>query len=175
MQTAKSLIRLGGCQGWSESLLGAHANLLVLSCCGSLCFRIKGQKQSMRVVPRVRRQSLKCFKMTFDTDITLHVCTFTCVFNIVGIHKSQSNIISLMVAMTTLPLHVRSASKFLPITLTWTAQKVLIFMQCQTYLLLHKFAKPLSRPPFHLLHSKMLWIKIQKRDCILWRRRTWFV
>ena len=30
MQTAKTLIRLGGCPGWSESLLGAHA-ILVLS------------------------------------------------------------------------------------------------------------------------------------------------
>ena len=31
MWTAKTLIRLGGCPGWSESLLGAHAILLVLS------------------------------------------------------------------------------------------------------------------------------------------------
>ena len=30
-RTAKTLIRLGGCPGWSESLLGAHAILLVLS------------------------------------------------------------------------------------------------------------------------------------------------
>ena len=30
-RTAKTLIRLGGCQGWSESSLGAHAILLVLS------------------------------------------------------------------------------------------------------------------------------------------------
>ena len=34
-RTAKTLIRLGGCQGWSESSLGTHAILLVLSCCGS--------------------------------------------------------------------------------------------------------------------------------------------
>ena len=31
MRTAKTLIRLGGCPGWSESSLGAHAMLLVLS------------------------------------------------------------------------------------------------------------------------------------------------
>ena len=37
MRTAKTLIRLGGCPGWSESSLGAHAILLVLSCRGS-CF-----------------------------------------------------------------------------------------------------------------------------------------
>ena len=35
MRTAKTLIRLGGCPGWSESSLGAHAILLVLSCRGS--------------------------------------------------------------------------------------------------------------------------------------------
>ena len=36
MRTAETLIRLGGCPGWSESSLGAHATLLVLSCRGSL-------------------------------------------------------------------------------------------------------------------------------------------
>ena len=35
MRTAKTLIRLGGCPGWSESLPGAHATLLVLSRGGS--------------------------------------------------------------------------------------------------------------------------------------------
>ena len=35
MQTAKTLIRLGRCPGWSESSLGAHAILLVLSRGGS--------------------------------------------------------------------------------------------------------------------------------------------
>ena len=33
--TAKTLIRLGRCPGWSESLLGVHAILLILSRCGS--------------------------------------------------------------------------------------------------------------------------------------------
>ena len=33
--TAKTLIRLGGCPGWSQSSLGAHAILLVLSWGGS--------------------------------------------------------------------------------------------------------------------------------------------
>ena len=32
--TAKTLIRLGGCPGWSVSSLGAQAILLILSCCG---------------------------------------------------------------------------------------------------------------------------------------------
>ena len=35
MGTAKCLIRLGGCQGWSESSVGARAILLVLSWGGS--------------------------------------------------------------------------------------------------------------------------------------------
>ena len=34
-RTAKTLIRLSGCPGWSESSLGAHATLLVLSWYGS--------------------------------------------------------------------------------------------------------------------------------------------
>ena len=34
MRTAKTLIRLGGCPGWSESSLGAQIILLVLSSCG---------------------------------------------------------------------------------------------------------------------------------------------
>ena len=37
MRTAKTLVRLGGCPGWSGSSLGAHAILLVLSCGGSYC------------------------------------------------------------------------------------------------------------------------------------------
>ena len=32
---SETLIRLGGCQGWSESSLGGHAILLVLSCAGA--------------------------------------------------------------------------------------------------------------------------------------------
>ena len=35
MRTVKTLIRLGGCPGWSESSLGAHAILFVLSWGGS--------------------------------------------------------------------------------------------------------------------------------------------
>ena len=36
MGKAKTLIRLGGCPGWSESSPKAHATLLVLSCRGSI-------------------------------------------------------------------------------------------------------------------------------------------
>ena len=40
MRTAKTLIRLGACPGWSESSLDAHAILLVLSWGGSYMFFI---------------------------------------------------------------------------------------------------------------------------------------
>ena len=40
MRTSKTLIRLGGCPGWSESLLGAHAILLVLSWGGSVIWSL---------------------------------------------------------------------------------------------------------------------------------------
>ena len=39
--TQRRLIRLHGCVGWSESLLGAHIILLVLSCCSSFMRWIK--------------------------------------------------------------------------------------------------------------------------------------
>ena len=35
MRTAKSLIKLGGCPGCSETSLGAQVIVLVLSCCGT--------------------------------------------------------------------------------------------------------------------------------------------
>ena len=41
MPTAKTLIRLGGCPDWSESLLGAQVILLVLLCSGSYCKCLK--------------------------------------------------------------------------------------------------------------------------------------
>ena len=44
----------------------------------------------MRVVPEVRRQSLKCFKMISYIDIILLVNTYACVFHIVNIHKQYS-------------------------------------------------------------------------------------
>ena len=62
--------------------------------------------------------------MTSDIDITLHVCTYTCVFRLIDIHKIKTvipNITAYTVAMATLPLHVQSTSKFLAITLIRTA------------------------------------------------------
>ena len=44
MRTVKTLIRLGRCPGWSESSLGAHAILLVLSWGGSY---VKAQRLAL--------------------------------------------------------------------------------------------------------------------------------
>ena len=41
MQTAKTLITLGGCLGWSESSLGAQVILLVLLCGSSFFFSLQ--------------------------------------------------------------------------------------------------------------------------------------
>ena len=49
MRTAKTLIRLGGCPGWSESSLGAQIILLVLSWGGSVV--------ENNMVPTVEKQS----------------------------------------------------------------------------------------------------------------------
>ena len=48
-RTAKTLIRLGGCPGWSESSLGAHAILLVLSWGCSFDILIGDHKSMYRV------------------------------------------------------------------------------------------------------------------------------
>ena len=97
----------------------------------------------MRAVPEVRRQSLKCFKMASDIDITLHVCTYTCFPHCGYSGAIIPNITTYMVAMTTLPPHVRSTSKCLAITLLRTADneaklawKVLIFMTRKIFALL---------------------------------------
>ena len=43
--TAKTLIKLGGCPGWSESSLGMQVILLGLSCCGSYLHISKVRQQ----------------------------------------------------------------------------------------------------------------------------------
>ena len=67
----------------------SNQNGVICICCftHSLLNDMKHTKPKTWVVPEVRRQSLKCFKITSDIDITLHVCTLTCVFHIVAIHK----------------------------------------------------------------------------------------
>ena len=58
MWTAKTLIRLGGCPGWSEFSLGAHAILLILSWGSSYLFlffskiHILGSFQNIRIARR---------------------------------------------------------------------------------------------------------------------------
>ena len=63
MRTAKTLIRLGRCPGWSEYSLGAHAILLVLSCCGS------NWKLSMPV-----HHYRACFSMGANLEMYFLVC-----------------------------------------------------------------------------------------------------
>ena len=75
-RTGKTLIRLGGCPGWSESSLGAHVILFVLSFCGSDIrvtfpnwaassefgtYRICEQRRFRRACASVQsRQNLRC-------------------------------------------------------------------------------------------------------------------
>ena len=40
LSTQQRLTRLGGCPGWSETLLGSQSLWLVLSCCGSYSTRV---------------------------------------------------------------------------------------------------------------------------------------
>ena len=63
--TAKTLIRLGGCSDWSESLFGAQVILLVLPCCGSNTdTRDLGQHSDQLPLPHVRckKREKKIFK-----------------------------------------------------------------------------------------------------------------
>ena len=53
MRAAKTLIRLGECPGWSESSLGAHAILLVLSWGGSFREDIHAHKAVVLIHPSV--------------------------------------------------------------------------------------------------------------------------
>ena len=60
MRTVKTLIRLGGCPGWSESSLGAQDILLVLSCSGSFqntfgfCVKLLGYDFHVSNTPNFR-------------------------------------------------------------------------------------------------------------------------
>ena len=62
--TVKTLIRLGGCPGWSESSLGAHATLLVLSRGGScyigLILAYKIARSWVWPLPYILEYSLSC-------------------------------------------------------------------------------------------------------------------
>ena len=58
MRTAKTLLRLGGCPGCSESLLGAHAILLVLSRGGSYCY--KGENPEFQFYESILLEKTDC-------------------------------------------------------------------------------------------------------------------
>ena len=57
-RTEKTLIRLGRCRGWSESLLGAQISVLVLSCSGSLLLFFIVFIQNCPSDPARRRRSV---------------------------------------------------------------------------------------------------------------------
>ena len=63
MRTAKTLISLGGCPGWSESSLGAHAILLVLPCGGAYIIEcaLICEDTGTRITENVTMFSSSCF------------------------------------------------------------------------------------------------------------------
>ena len=82
MWTAKTLIRLGRCPGWSESLLGAHAILLVLSWGGSFEY----SSYSLSFMPHVQTIPLwpskgLCMKKKYDS-YTLFWCRNFFIFQV---------------------------------------------------------------------------------------------
>ena len=83
MRTAKSLIRLGGCPCWSESSMGAHSTLLVLSWGGSIVFYKTSEGLWVRawIGVSVRLFSVKSSSFFHDSDDSRFV-TFSVVFRI---------------------------------------------------------------------------------------------
>ena len=75
-RTAKTLIRLSGCPGWSESSLGAHFILLVLSWGGSLMFN---STQCLKISyclfiqSRAMRKRVLCHMRTTKAQISLRI------------------------------------------------------------------------------------------------------
>ena len=65
MRTAKTLIRLGGCPGWSESSLGVHVILLVLSCCSSNPVLTEGEEEEERSWAPQWGNVFTTFKMSY--------------------------------------------------------------------------------------------------------------
>ena len=68
MWTAKTLIRLGGCPGWSESSLGAHAILLVLSWGGSIMIILNDFNND--ILSSNRNKKLERIMLKFDLHHT---------------------------------------------------------------------------------------------------------
>ena len=75
MRTAKTLIRLGECPGWSESSLGAQVIVLVLSCAGWVCENSQGSGETAWIprLPSLCWLFIKCVPFS-------HSGRFICVF-----------------------------------------------------------------------------------------------
>ena len=65
-RTAKTLIRLGGCPGWSESSLCAHVILLVLLRCGSFNKNKEQELHKQIKITQIQLFILTCFLKTFE-------------------------------------------------------------------------------------------------------------
>ena len=75
MRTVKTLIRLGGCPGWSESSLGTHATLLVLSRVVSHVYMHRWGS----VYRFVHQIMSKCIVLRFvcvEKEYTFFICVF---------------------------------------------------------------------------------------------------
>ena len=100
----RRLIRLGGCTGWSESSLGAHAILLVLSCCGSYIFYPCCPVHLIKISPALRRlKSKKYLKLQKNRHF------YICINRKLGSHFANKTFLnccfqSLMVISSTEPL-----------------------------------------------------------------------
>ena len=89
MQTGKTLIRLGGCPGWSESSLGAHATLLVLSWGSSNTVRRSPGSATIRIMSCLQTLSnlnwsitikLKAYAHAFFVLAYPHTCDTALIF-----------------------------------------------------------------------------------------------
>ena len=81
MRTTKTLIRLRGCAGWSESSLGAHVRRYIFLRCSSFCLRIRWLQLNDRIfhgAPGERRGCLFTFITLWrnSADDKLIFCSF---------------------------------------------------------------------------------------------------
>ena len=84
MRTAKTLIRLGGCPGWSESSLGALVILLVLSCAGSN-YELSHDKICLSHMETTKMQMSLCICAVYSAPFVIY-----CLYSIMNIWHSKT-------------------------------------------------------------------------------------
>ena len=107
MRIAKTLIRLGGWPGWSESSLGAQVILLVLSCCSSNVknafifpqintdsneWKFFADPFYVKNMVTVWHQGTKCINYLFIPMRPFYLYLFVCVFAFVFNSKQWNEI-----------------------------------------------------------------------------------